>query len=220
MPFGNLAGNNSGLTDIDESSMDNNSSTVNTSGGNLNSSSSEVPNILQTAIDKNILSEALDIITSLQFDGHNNNDMANNFKSEVKDDPDDEAADEIDDFEDELSALMDGPMLNEHEIAFNLQPPTIVPHYLNFHYICESGSRILFLSIFWIKKFRCFRLLRFVSISKTVFFYWHNLAFYWFFCNFVILAATTPKWPFFAIVGWNCLHSVLPNHHILFPFRP
>lgn len=178
MPFGNLAGNNSGLTDIDESSMDNNSSTVNTSGGNLNSSSSEVPNILQTAIDKNILSEALDIITSLQFDGHNNNDMANNFKSEVKDDPDDEAADEIDDFEDELSALMDGPMLNEHEIAFNLQPPTIVPHYLNFHYICESGSRILFLSIFWIKKFRCFRLLRFVSISKTVFFYWHNLAFY------------------------------------------
>lgn len=142
--------------------MDNNAPVINSNLNNVSGSQTDAPNLLQSAIDKNILSEAQDIIASLQMEGHNNNELGNNnFKTEVKDDPDgDGAADDYDDFEDELAALMDGPILCEQEIAFNLQPPTIVPHYLNFHYICESGSRILFLSIFWIKKFRCFRLLK------------------------------------------------------------
>lgn len=158
---------------MDESSMDNNSLSINppalsslnvptTTATATTTTISETPNILQSAIDKNILAEAQDIIMSLQFEGHYDNELANNnFKTEVKDDPDDDTvADDYDDFEDELASLIDGPILCEQEIAFNLQPPTVVPHYLNFHYICESGSRILFLSIFWIKKFRCFRLLR------------------------------------------------------------
>lgn len=164
MPFGNLSANNSSINDMDESSMDNNSSNLNSNLNNINLPQTDAPNLLQSAIDKIILTEAQDIISSLQMEGHNNNELVNdNFKMEVKDDPDgdgDGVADDYDEFEDELAALIDGPILCEQEIAFNLQPPSTVPNYLNFHYICESGSRILFLSIFWIKKFRCFRLLK------------------------------------------------------------
>lgn len=158
MQFGSLAtNNNSNISDIDETSMDNSSAAVNPSSlNNLLPSDT-----LQLSIDKHVLAEAQDIIASLQYDGHNNNEVVNNNIRAMKQDQNEEAiGDEYDDFEDELAALIDGPFLTEQEIAFNLQPPNIVPHYWNFHYICESGSRILFLSIFWIKNFRCFRLLR------------------------------------------------------------
>lgn len=159
VPFGNLGTNsNSNISDVDETSMDNSTTAANLLTMMPSSDS------FQSSIDKNTLIEAQDIIASLQYEGQNNNDTVNNNMKTMKQDQDDEAiGDEYDDFEDELGALIDGPFLTEQEIAFNLQPPNIVPHYLNFHYICESGSRILFLSIFWIKKFRCFRLLRYES---------------------------------------------------------
>lgn len=164
LPFANLGSNNnnnnntnSNVSDIDETSMDNSSTTANHTLGNLLPSDT-----IQSSIDKNVLAEAQDIIASLQYDVQNNNELINNNIKAMKQDQDDDAmGDEYDDFGDELAALIDGPFLTEQEIAFNLQPPNIVPHFLNFHYICESGSRILFLSIFWIKKFRCFRLLRY-----------------------------------------------------------
>lgn len=169
MPFASLSGtnnsnnhnnmsSNNNMSDIDETSMDNiptvqNSSTIG------NSSPSET---IQMAADKCVLAEAQDIIASLQYDGQDNNELINQDVKTMKQDQDDEAiGDDFDDFEDELAALIDGPFMTEQEIAFNLQAPNIVPHYLSLHYICESGSRILFLSIFWIKKFRCFRLLRY-----------------------------------------------------------
>lgn len=151
---GNISGN---LLDTDDSSLENNLSGPVQS--TLNSLSNETTSLLQSAIDKNTLAEAQDIISNLQFVGQNNND----FSDIIKSDPDADAniSEDIDYFEDELISLTDGnPLLTEHETAFNLQAPTIIPNYINFHYICECGSRILFLSIFWFKKFHPFRLLR------------------------------------------------------------
>lgn len=55
----------------------------------------------------------------------------------------------------------DGPVLQDHHIAFNLQTPTShVPPYLSLHYICEIGSRLLFLSIFWARSIPVFQCLR------------------------------------------------------------
>lgn len=50
-----------------------------------------------------------------------------------------------------LHSEIDTPILNEMNVLFNLQIPGPVPSYLNGHYICESGSRLLFLTIHWIK---------------------------------------------------------------------
>lgn len=54
----------------------------------------------------------------------------------------------------------DGQIIQEQNIAFNLQIPGPVPPYLNIHYICESGSRLLFLSIHWAKNIPAFQFLK------------------------------------------------------------
>lgn len=54
----------------------------------------------------------------------------------------------------------DGPVLQDQHVAFNLQTPTSVPPYLSLHYICESGSRLLFLSVYWARNIPAFQCLR------------------------------------------------------------
>ncbi|GJQ76239.1 Hr78 [Trypoxylus dichotomus] len=53
----------------------------------------------------------------------------------------------------------DGPILQDQHIPFNLQTPGPVPPYLNTHFICESGSRLLFLSIHWARNVPAFQYL-------------------------------------------------------------
>lgn len=53
----------------------------------------------------------------------------------------------------------DGPVLLDQHMVFNLQTPDPVPPYLNLHYICESGSRLLFLSIHWARSIPAFQML-------------------------------------------------------------
>lgn len=116
----------------------------------LNNLTTEASNVLQSTIDKNIISQALDLISKIQNETHNNNqtpNFNNNFKDEIDDD----------DFND---LNLDDPLLSEQDITFNLQPPTLVPAYLNVHYVCESGSRLLFLSIYWAKRIQAFKVLR------------------------------------------------------------
>lgn len=49
------------------------------------------------------------------------------------------------------------PLLDDTEIAFNLHTPPTVPAYLNLYYVCECGSRLLFLSVHWVKQIGAFR---------------------------------------------------------------
>ncbi|ELU00770.1 hypothetical protein CAPTEDRAFT_224222 [Capitella teleta] len=53
----------------------------------------------------------------------------------------------------------DGPILSEQNIAFTLTTPSPMPAYLNVHYICESASRLLFLSMHWARAISAFQLL-------------------------------------------------------------
>lgn len=143
--------NTGGASEIDDNSLDNMTSNAQPTLSNENV-------LLQSVIDKNIIAEAQEIISSLQIDGQNNND----FGDVIKNDPDSciSSTDDIDEFEDEMSSFSDGQMLPERDIVFNLQAPAYVPNYLNMHYVCETGSRILLLSICWFKKFHAFNLLR------------------------------------------------------------
>lgn len=153
--LGALAGlteNAGGTSEIDDNSLDNMTS-------NAQSSLSDENVLLQNVIDKNTIAEAQEIITNLQAEGQNNIE----FSDVIKNDPDSciSSTDDIDEFEDEMSSFPDGQlMLPERDIVFNLQAPAYVPNYLNTHYVCETGSRILLLSICWFKKFHAFNLLR------------------------------------------------------------
>lgn len=153
--FAGLAENTGATSEVDDNSLDNTLTT------NAQSTASNENALIQNVIDKNIIAEAQEIISSLQVEGHNNNE----FSDVIKNDPDSciSSTDDIDEFEDEMSSFSDGQMLPERDIIFNLQAPAFVPNYLNMHYVCETGSRILLLSICWFKKFHAFNLLRWLQ---------------------------------------------------------
>ncbi|XP_063303165.1 nuclear receptor subfamily 2 group C member 1 [Pelobates fuscus] len=54
---------------------------------------------------------------------------------------------------------IEGPLLSDSHIAFRLTMPTPMPEYLNVHYICESASRLLFLSMHWARSIPSFQAL-------------------------------------------------------------
>lgn len=54
---------------------------------------------------------------------------------------------------------IDSPVLSSSNFLFNLTTPSPMPAYLNVHYICESASRLLFLSMHWTRSIQAFQLL-------------------------------------------------------------
>ncbi|CAG5118034.1 unnamed protein product, partial [Candidula unifasciata] len=61
------------------------------------------------------------------------------------------------DGESSLLVETQGPLLTESDFAFILTAPSPMPSYLNIHYICESASRLLFLSMHWTRSITAFR---------------------------------------------------------------
>lgn len=128
----------------DDTSNDNTSIPLPPAINTLNQLSSEASSVVQSAVNKNIIAQSLDMLAQLRFDAQNNNQL------NIKEDPESDADDYFD-------LHVDEPILSEQDIVFNLQTPTLVPAYLNYHYVCESGSRLLFLSIYWTKRIHAFK---------------------------------------------------------------
>ncbi|KAM6977822.1 nuclear receptor subfamily 2 group C member 2 [Aplochiton taeniatus] len=51
---------------------------------------------------------------------------------------------------------VEGPLLTDTHVSFKLTMPSPTPEYLNVHYICESASRLLFLSMHWARSIPAF----------------------------------------------------------------
>ncbi|XP_077369970.1 nuclear receptor subfamily 2 group C member 2 [Festucalex cinctus] len=51
---------------------------------------------------------------------------------------------------------VEGPLLTDGHVKFKLSMPSPMPEYLNVHYICESASRLLFLSMHWARSIPAF----------------------------------------------------------------
>ncbi|CAL9702603.1 unnamed protein product [Knipowitschia caucasica] len=51
---------------------------------------------------------------------------------------------------------VEGPLLTDNHVGFKLTMPSPMPEYLNVHYICESASRLLFLSMHWARSIPAF----------------------------------------------------------------
>ena len=62
--------------------------------------------------------------------------------------------------EDEVLFDVEGDLIQEGIIKFQLSTPEPMPAYLNVHFICETASRLLFLSIHWVRSIKAFSQLR------------------------------------------------------------
>ena len=63
------------------------------------------------------------------------------------------------DYEEDSLYELEGPLLSDGNVAFQLTTPSPMPVFLNAHYICESASRLLFLSVHWARSIGAFQLL-------------------------------------------------------------
>ncbi|XP_062863098.1 nuclear receptor subfamily 2 group C member 1 isoform X2 [Trichomycterus rosablanca] len=63
--------------------------------------------------------------------------------------------------EEQSSTLLEleGPLLSDMHVPFKLMMPLPVPEFLNLNYICESASRLLFLSMHWARSIPAFQAL-------------------------------------------------------------
>lgn len=54
---------------------------------------------------------------------------------------------------------VDGALMTDANYDFSLATPSPMPSHLNVHYICETASRLLFLTLHWTKKLSAFEML-------------------------------------------------------------
>ncbi|XP_029809474.1 nuclear receptor subfamily 2 group C member 1 isoform X2 [Suricata suricatta] len=98
----------------------------------------------------------------------------------------------------------EGPLLSDSHVAFRLTVPSPVPEHLSVHYIGESASRLLFLSMHWALSIPSFQALGQENSISLVKAYWNELftlglAQCWQVMNVATILATFV----------NCLHSSL-----------
>uniref|UniRef100_A0A4X2M1T3 Nuclear receptor subfamily 2 group C member 1 n=1 Tax=Vombatus ursinus TaxID=29139 RepID=A0A4X2M1T3_VOMUR len=70
---------------------------------------------------------------------------------------------------------IEGPLLSDAHVAFRLTMPSPMPEYLNVHYIGESASRLLFLSMHWALSIPSFQALGQENSISLVKAYWNEL---------------------------------------------
>ncbi|KAL1021524.1 hypothetical protein UPYG_G00014370 [Umbra pygmaea] len=79
--------------------------------------------------------------------------------------------------QDQVTPLIEveGPLLTDTHVNFKLTMPRPMPEYLNVHYICESASRLLFLSMHWARSIPAFSTLGQDSTTCLVRACWNEL---------------------------------------------
>ncbi|KAL6119149.1 nr2c2 [Pungitius sinensis] len=70
---------------------------------------------------------------------------------------------------------VEGPLLTDSHVGFRLTMPSPMPEYLNVHYICESASRLLFLSMHWARSIPAFSALGQEADTSLVRACWNEL---------------------------------------------
>uniref|UniRef100_A0A8C8DTL6 Nuclear receptor subfamily 2, group C, member 2 n=1 Tax=Oryzias sinensis TaxID=183150 RepID=A0A8C8DTL6_9TELE len=70
---------------------------------------------------------------------------------------------------------VEGPLLTDSHVSFKLTMPSPMPEYLNVHYICESASRLLFLSMHWARSIPAFSALGQEANTSLVRACWNEL---------------------------------------------
>ncbi|KAK9497897.1 hypothetical protein O3M35_003800 [Rhynocoris fuscipes] len=100
------------------------------------SSDSDVIDTLSSQDSKSMINYAIEIATKLGLNG-------NRCRS---------------DDEESESVHVDGRLVEDNTVQFEIQSPTPMPAYSDVHYIYESASRLLFLSVHWVRNVPAFQL--------------------------------------------------------------
>ena len=138
---------------------------IQTSNNNAASSTTTSNNIVDTssvlaARDKTLISQAMAKVTK---------SLKSNDPQFLTSSPSSETGDygsgggeesDADESSDDLLNKLDDLIINDRLIRFRLATPTPMPSYLNVHFICETASRLLFLSVHWVRSIPAFSLLR------------------------------------------------------------
>ena len=131
---------------------------------NNNAASSTTSNIDTSSVlaarDKSLISQAMAKVTkSLKADTFLSSSPSSegDYGSGGGEDSD------ADESSDDLLNRIDDIVINDHLIRFKLATPTPMPSYLNVHFICETASRLLFLSVHWVRSIPAFSLLRYLQ---------------------------------------------------------
>ncbi|XP_060758939.1 nuclear receptor subfamily 2 group C member 1 [Neoarius graeffei] len=103
-------------------------------------------------------------VTDVQADERSSSDITQAFDSlaKVLQPEDGNGYTEEGSVSEEQSATMlelEGPLLSDMHVPFKLMMPLPVPEFLNLNYICESASRLLFLSMHWARSIPAFQAL-------------------------------------------------------------
>lgn len=112
--------------------------------------------LIQASIDRAIIGKSLELLNAVQkhYDRSGGGSQLNgHIKNEVDEEMSDESMENCTLLDE---SIFDGPLLQDEQVAFILQVPSLVSTYLNNHYVCESSSRIIFLTAFWMKKIHAF----------------------------------------------------------------
>lgn len=64
------------------------------------------------------------------------------------------------DDEEQENLQYDGRLLEDNICNFHIQSPSPTPTYIDVHYIYESASRLLFLSVHWIRNLPVFQIFK------------------------------------------------------------
>ncbi|XP_030387213.1 nuclear hormone receptor HR78 isoform X2 [Scaptodrosophila lebanonensis] len=137
--------------------------------------------LIQSSLDKRVIDKALQILQPIQqhLERHSGNQSSAsvatlNIKHECDSDAEDSGTEDVDadlehmdldiDFCNRSDfvaseAIFTQDLLTDAQCAFHVQPPTLVHSYLNMHYVCETGSRIIFLTVHTLRKVPAFELL-------------------------------------------------------------
>ncbi|KAL9903790.1 nuclear hormone receptor HR78 isoform X2 [Glossina fuscipes] len=165
------------LQNLSTTANNNNTQNLNFNMDTLTPNPATAVGLIQSSLDKRIIEKALNLLQPIQQQLERMASVGGNgllIKNELQDDEMEvgEHSGNEDEFNDSMDlndllqhehrefsfneSIFDNDLLNPHQVSFNLQTPSLVSSYLNVHYVCESGSRIIFLTVFWLRKVNAF----------------------------------------------------------------
>ncbi|XP_040168371.1 nuclear hormone receptor HR78 [Anopheles arabiensis] len=110
------------------------------------------------SLDKSLLCSSLEFIQSMEQEL--NSSLNNNNSFGIKAELNNGSGGEEVCIEYDYGGIGRGEMaLTEACVQFDIQVPTVLPSYLSVHYVCETGSRLLFATVHWMKKNHVFQML-------------------------------------------------------------
>lgn len=137
--------------------------------------------LIQSSLDKRAIDKALQLLQPIQQQLDRNQTgqstaAALSIKPECDSDAEDSGTEDVDadlvehmdldfeycqrgDFMANEAIFTQDLFASEAQCGFHVQPPTLVHSYLNMHYVCETGARIIFLTVHTLRKVAAFELL-------------------------------------------------------------